>query len=99
MKDTTAIALSTIARDLMLGIAPKPCTVIAQRAIAILKVLEDGEWHTANEIAEATEIGSKYARDLCRICQPEWGLLSHRRKGWQMLSQEQQGINKGACVL
>jgi len=84
MKDTTAIALKAIARDLILGIAPKPCPVIAQRAIAILNVLEDREWHTANEIAETTQIGSKYARDICRACQSEWGLLSHRRKGWQM---------------
>lgn len=84
MQPTTALALKAVAQSIRTGAIPNPCPVIVQRAIAVFKILDDGQWHTATQIAAATGIGAKYARDICRACASEWGLYSHRSKGWWM---------------
>jgi hypothetical protein len=88
MRDTSTNKLALLAPDLLQGKIPNPCPVSAQRAIAILKILQDGEWHTAREISLATGIGAKYARDILRTCQNAWGLASHQRNGWMLVGKD-----------
>ena len=87
MRDTTAVKLQLLAPDLLRGKIPNPCPISAQRALAILRILQDGEWHTAKEISLATGIGAKYACDILRTCQNAWGLASHQRNGWMLIKK------------
>ena len=58
--------------------------------MAISRILQDGKWHTSTEIAAAVGIGQKYAADLLRTMQQEWGLLSSPRKGWRLETERDQ---------
>ncbi|MBN3948424.1 MAG: hypothetical protein HWQ38_18995 [Nostoc sp. NMS7] len=89
MRDTSKLQL--LAPDLLLGRIPNPCPVSAQRAIAILKILEDGEWHTAGAIASQLGVKPKYVADILRTCKDAWKLASHTRNGW-MLPQKYSSI-------
>lgn len=84
MLDTTSDNLTLLAPALLKGDVPVPCPVIAQRAIAILKILKDGEWHTSTAIAKRVHIKPKYASDILRACKEPWGLASHTRNGWML---------------
>lgn len=85
MRESTVDKLRALAPDLIKGNYPNPCPISAQRAIAILQILEDGQWHTAKEMSQTTGIGTKYVRDILRTCQNAWGLATHHRNGWMLV--------------
>lgn len=89
MRDSTAKYLKSIAPKLLKGELSKPTPVIEQRAIDILEILQDYQWHTSGEIAERLGIGRKYVNDILRVVQVDWGLMSQpsRTKGWKMLKE------------
>lgn len=91
MRDSTARYLKSIAPKLLKREVSKPALVIEQRAIDILKILQDYEWHTSGEIAERLGIGRKYVNDILRVVQVDWGLISQtsRTKGWKMLKDNE----------
>jgi hypothetical protein len=82
MQETTIAMLKEIAPHLIRDEVPVPCPVVVQRAILILDLLRDGEWHTARAIAEELDMNVKYTRQICQTCKQPWGLQSHRGKGW-----------------
>ena len=84
MRDTSASKLQLLAPDLLLGKIPNPCPVSAQRAIAILQILQDGEWHTSKAIALELELTPKYVADILRTCKDAWELASSTRNGWML---------------
>jgi hypothetical protein len=84
MRDTSADKLQLLAPDLLLGKIPNPCPVSAQRAIAILEILQDGKWHTSTVIAVKLELTPKYVADILRTCKDAWKLTSHTRNGWML---------------
>lgn len=64
--------------------------VSVQRAQQILKVLADGQWHTASEILEImnNQGGKKlksaeYVRSILNTCSTGWAIESHKRKGYR----------------
>ncbi|WP_088893186.1 hypothetical protein [Leptolyngbya ohadii] len=86
MQESTAQNLRAVAPKILSGEIKKdaPFTPeVVKRAIDILEVLRDGQWHTATEIAQSLDIGAKYARDVLRVCAEAWELESHRRNGWR----------------
>lgn len=91
-KNTTA-KLKEMASQLIKGEAPSPCPIVGQRAIAILKVMADGKWHTTTQIAQQLGIGKKYVSDILRAVQHECGLISQKGgkeggRGWKLLSAD-----------
>lgn len=84
MRDTSANKLALLAPGLLQGKIPNPCPVSAQRAIAILKILQDGQWHTSEDIAEQLGMSSKYVGDILRSCKESWELASSTRNGWML---------------
>lgn len=91
MRDSTIAYLKAIAPLLLEGKHSNPCPIVEQRAIAILKILRDYEWHTATEISEQLGIGRHYANDILKAVQNDWGLISQtsRTKGWKMLKDNE----------
>jgi DNA-binding IscR family transcriptional regulator len=87
MRDSTTVQLSALAPNLLLGEYPDPCPISAQRAIAILEILQDGEWHTTKAIAARLGIKRKYVADILRACKEAWGLASSRGNGWMLLKK------------
>jgi hypothetical protein len=84
MRDTSANKLQLLAPDLLQGKIPNPCPISAQRAITILQILQDGEWHTSTAIAIELELTPKYVADILRTCKDAWELASHTRNGWML---------------
>lgn len=84
MQLATVEILQAVAPALFRGEIPNPCPVVVQRAIAILDVLSDGQWHTAATIAVRIGISRKYAYDILSAVKNNYGLLTHRRKGWKL---------------
>ncbi len=89
MKDSAIAHLKSVAPKLLKGETSTPTPILEQRAIAILKVLEDYEWHTSVEIAQRVGIGRKYAADILRVVANDWSLMSQRGSGedvgWKMI--------------
>lgn len=85
MRESTIEQLRSLAPDLLVGKLPYPIPAAAQHAISILKILDDGEWHTAAEIAEELGIGKKYVRDILRTCKEPWGLAVSNPYGWMLV--------------
>lgn len=85
MNETTINNLRSIAPQLLTGKSPYPAPSYAQHALSILKILDDGEWHTAGEIAEQIGIGKKYVRDILRACKDDWGLAFSNPQGWMLV--------------
>jgi biotin operon repressor len=91
MQESTAQSLRAVAPAILEGTIKgnEPFTPkVVQRAIAILAVLSDGEWHTTVELSEKLGIGRKYAADILRTVQDDWGLASHRRNGWLLVQKD-----------
>lgn len=84
MQKSTIEKLKKLAPDLLLGKLPYPIPATVQQAISILKILEDGKWHTAAEIAEELGIGKKYVRDILRTCKEPWALEMSNPQGWKL---------------
>lgn len=88
MRDATAQNLRAVAPKILSGEikGAEPFTPeIVKKAIAILEILKDREWHTATQISETANIGAKYARDILQTCSQEWSLESHRRNGFRLM--------------
>lgn len=86
MQLSTAENLRAVAPQILSGqyTADTPfCPEVVKRAIAILEILKDGNWHTAAAISNQLGIGSKYTRDILRVCAEAWGLEAHRRNGFR----------------
>jgi biotin operon repressor len=88
VQKTTLDNLRSLAPDLLVGKLPYPIPAYAQHAISILKILDDGEWHTAAEIAEELGIGKKYVRDILRTCKEPWGLAVSNPHGWMLVKPD-----------
>jgi transcription initiation factor IIE alpha subunit len=86
MQQSTINHLKLVAANLLQGKVSTPTSVVEQRAFAILKILNDGEWHTATEIADQLELKPKYIRDILRTVQDDWNLqcISSKHKGWRL---------------
>lgn len=91
MDTITKQYLKSIAASLFQQTYSEPCPPISvQRAQQILKVLADGQWHTATEILEAmNQQGGKklksaeYVRSILNACSTGWAIESHKRKGYR----------------
>ncbi len=82
MRDSTIIQLQALAPALLLGKQLNPCPVGVQRAMSILEILKDGQWHKKQDIASQLEITPKYVGDILRACKKAWGLKSSPKHGW-----------------
>ncbi|MBD2364502.1 hypothetical protein H6G36_25570 [Anabaena minutissima FACHB-250] len=87
MQKSTIDNLQQLAPDILVGKLPYPSPAYAQHAISILRILDDGEWHTAGEIAAELGIGKKYVRDILRTCKDPWGLAVSNPKGWMLVKE------------
>lgn len=70
MQPSTVQSLQSHAAALLAGTLPRP-NKTESRAMAIDRILQDGEWHTSAEIGAAVGIGQKYATDLLRAMQED----------------------------
>lgn len=84
--------LKTVAPVLLQGKgATHPTPVVEQRALEILEILQDYEWHTARQIAEQLGLSASYVGDILRSVQNDWSLISStsRNEGWKMLKDNE----------
>ena len=88
MQQSTLKSLRLLAPDLLVGKLPYPIPVYCQHAVSILKILDDGEWHTAAKIAEELGIGKKCVRDILRTCKEHWGLDTANPRGWMLAKKD-----------
>lgn len=86
MRETTKAKLRLIAPELILGHNPKPCPITIQRAIAILEILKDGNWHTSKDIGDRLNLGEKYVKEILMVCKQSWELQAIRGNngGWKL---------------
>lgn len=87
MRNTTAQQLRAVAPQILSGqiTGDEPfCPDVVKRAIAILDILKDREWHTARDVGEQLGLTAKYTRDLIATCAESWELESHRRNGFKL---------------
>jgi GTP-sensing pleiotropic transcriptional regulator CodY len=84
--------LNSVAAELLIGNVSKPSPISEQRALQILEILKDGEWHTASEISNQIGISRKYVADILRACKTPWNLESatSRYKGWKLAKIQQE---------
>ncbi|PHJ64955.1 hypothetical protein VF04_03990 [Nostoc linckia z7] len=88
MDNSTIAQLKELAPDLLQGKIPSPCPVTAQRAIALLEILKDGNWHTATEMGKRLGIAPKYVNDILRACSQSWALASSTKNGWMLVRED-----------
>ena len=91
MQPSTAQNLRAIAPQILSGqvTGNEPFASPAiKSAIAVLAILNDGEWHTSKELAEQTGLSRNYVSAILTACKDEWGLASHRRNGWMMVKND-----------
>ena len=91
MDTITKHYLKSIAASLFQQTYADFCPPISiQRAQQILKVLADGQWHTATEILAAMNQrggrnlkSAEYVRSILNACSTGWAIESHKRKGYR----------------
>lgn len=91
MDITTKLYLKAIAGSLFNETYSEPCPPVSvQRAQQILKILSDGQWHTASEMLETmNEQGGKqlksaeYVRSILNTSSTGWAIESHKRSGYR----------------
>jgi DNA-binding IscR family transcriptional regulator len=83
MQQQTIDKLKEIAPILLAGKIPNPAPIHAQRAIAILAILQDGKWHTSEEIAEEVGISKSHTKQILYACRDAWNLASSN-DGWML---------------
>ena len=86
MQPSTVQFLKSIAPNLLRGEVSNSSPLVQQRAIAILEILKDYEWHTSKAIADQLGISRRYVQDILRAVQPSWGLISSTsyKQGWRL---------------
>lgn len=60
MQLSTIEYLTRISPGLLQGKFPTPCPLTAQRAIAMLYILQDNQWHTSKAIATPNNFALKH---------------------------------------
>jgi len=65
-------------------IAPDFPSQYQQKAIAVHKLLSDGEWHNAKDIGKVIGLSTGTTLDLVGALKEPFGLASHTRKGYMM---------------
>jgi hypothetical protein len=64
--------------------APDYPSQYQQKAIAIHKLLSDGNWHNAKDIAKVVGLSTGTTLDLVQALKEPFGLASHTRRGYMM---------------
>jgi len=70
-------------------IAPDFPSQYQQKAIAIHKLLSDGEWHNAKDISKVIGLSTGTTLDLVGALKESFGLASHTRRGYMMLNRSE----------
>ena len=64
--------------------APDYPSQYQQKAIAIHKLLSDGEWHNAKEIGSDIGLCDRSTRNLVGVLKKPFAIASHTRQGYMM---------------
>jgi len=67
--------------------APDYPSQYQQKAIAIHKLLSDGQWHNAKDIAKMIGLSTRTTLDLVQALKEPFGLASHTRLGYMMVNR------------
>lgn len=88
MQSSTIQKLQSIAPKILSGEIKQDSSLVIQKAIAVHQILDDGEWHTATDIASQLDIGIEYARKILNACRDPWDLATHRSKGFMLIKSD-----------
>lgn len=92
MERSTIEDLISKAPALLKGEVSRFSTKVEQRALQILEILKDGEWHTPSEVATLVGISKKYVSDILRAVEKPWDLETKREgrdkeKYWRIVKE------------
>lgn len=84
MQQTTVQNLRAVASQILAGQYTKEtpfCPEVVKRAIDVLEVLKDGDWHTAAQVGADLGLGKRYVHQVIQACSEAWGIERSGRKG------------------